>query len=296
MYFSKKQSLIVCLLLLFFALSCSEQNTSTGLSDGSSQDIASSHLSTFAQDDAANYIDNENETGHANRPRMERMDYLGLTVVSAEPANNATKVLISNQITILFSENIDPNTINESSIIFDPYINGHFGCSNSVVTFTPLENLTYDTIYKVTILNSVRDLAGNRMFEDYSWQFGTMTQDGHLRGHYIGRYFVINNVSGSTMTREDSIEWTFIDYTFHADFPSISERVFCDFSGSYNYDGNLNISIAQIATQICNIDNVPEGMFSVRWIRPEDAADTLYLTQFDIPNDRKKIAVLAKQD
>jgi len=116
-----------------------------------------------------------------------------------------------------------------------------------------------------------------------------------LRGYYEGRYFVINNVSGSTITREDIINWTFTDATHICVFPSVSERIFCDFSGSYSVEANLTLSIAQIATQICNTDDVPDGVFSVQWVRPDDAADTLYLEQFDVPNDRKKIAILARQ-
>ncbi len=116
-----------------------------------------------------------------------------------------------------------------------------------------------------------------------------------LRGFYIGRYFVINNVSGSTITREDVVHWTFTDATHICVFPSLTVRKFCDFSGSYTVESNLSLTIAQVATQICNLDDVPEDVFSIRWVRPDDAADTLYIEQFDIPNDRKKIAVLARQ-
>ncbi len=116
-----------------------------------------------------------------------------------------------------------------------------------------------------------------------------------LRGFYIGRYFVINNVSGSTITKDDVVHWTFTDQTHISDFPSISERVFCDFSGSYTVESNLTLTIAQISQDICTLDDVPEDVFSIRWVRPDDAADTLYLEQFDVPNDRKKIAVLARQ-
>ena len=116
-----------------------------------------------------------------------------------------------------------------------------------------------------------------------------------LRGYYIGRYYVINNVSGSTITREDVVNWTFTDQTHICNFPSVSERIFCDFSGSYSVESNLTLTIAQIGTQICTIDDVPENVFSIRWERPDDAADTLYIEQFDVPNDRKKIAILARQ-
>ncbi len=44
------------------------------------------------------------------------------------------------------------------------------------------------------------------------------------------------------------------------------------------------------------IDYIPEGLFAYRWVVVNDAADTLYLEQFDVVNDRKKIAILAKQE
>ncbi len=118
-----------------------------------------------------------------------------------------------------------------------------------------------------------------------------------LRGFYIGKYYVSHGLAGSTITKSDEVEWSFTDQQQFCDFivPEGSERIFCDFSGFYTVDANLNLAKPLIATQICITDDIPEGAFSVEWIRVDDGNDTLILEQTDYGEDYKKRAVLEKQ-
>ncbi|MEI6748394.1 MAG: DUF4082 domain-containing protein, partial [Bacteroidota bacterium] len=104
------------------------------------------------------------------------------TVVSVVPANNASSTLISANISATFSESIDPLTINSNTFsVTGPGsvpVAGSVALSDKIATFTPNSPLAYSSTYVATLKGGssdprIKDLAGNAMASDYSWQFTT---------------------------------------------------------------------------------------------------------------------------
>lgn len=104
-------------------------------------------------------------------------------ITSTTPVDNNTGIAVNTTITATFSEEIDASTITTTTFTLNGETTGTvFGSiiyNNHIATFTPSDNLSYNTTYTVTIKsgnNGVKDLAGNALTEDYVWCF--MTESG----------------------------------------------------------------------------------------------------------------------
>lgn len=98
-------------------------------------------------------------------------------VVSATtPANGETGVLLGRNLTAIFSEQMDPLTINSATFILRrgsvPVVGG-VSYSGVTAVFNPLTALLPSTLYTATINTGARDLAGNALAEDRLWTFTT---------------------------------------------------------------------------------------------------------------------------
>jgi hypothetical protein len=99
-------------------------------------------------------------------------------VISTDPANNATAVVLNKTITATFNKPMDPSTISQSTFIVKrgtTAMTGTVSYSANTTLFTPTVNLTPNTIYTCTITGAVKDTAGNTMSNDYTWSFTTGT-------------------------------------------------------------------------------------------------------------------------
>ncbi|MHB9119171.1 MAG: Ig-like domain-containing protein [Burkholderiales bacterium] len=110
------------------------------------------------------------------------IDTTAPTVSGTSNANGATNVPINSQISITFSEGMDPATINNTNIEMRETktaaaVPGIVAYSGVTATFVPLNTLAYDTSYILVVsggANGVKDLAGNAMTSIlYSWTTGT---------------------------------------------------------------------------------------------------------------------------
>ncbi len=91
---------------------------------------------------------------------------------------NAVDVDVNAPIIIIFSEDMDPTTINQTNIRINDGIqdiDGSATCQDANATFTPTMSLECSTTYTVSVLNGVEDLFGNSLSENYSWSFTTIT-------------------------------------------------------------------------------------------------------------------------
>jgi len=101
------------------------------------------------------------------------------TVVSTDPANNATGVCINKAINATFSEAMDSGTINTATFtVAGPAsapVTGtvSYDTTGNVATFTPASNLATNTPYTATITTGATDLAGNTLASDFVWMFTT---------------------------------------------------------------------------------------------------------------------------
>ncbi len=99
-------------------------------------------------------------------------------VISTTPANNASAVVINTKVTAVFSEFMDPSSINNSSFTLKQgtvTIAGLINYSANTAIFSPSGNLMPGTLYTATITTAVKDLAGNSLQNDYTWSFTTGT-------------------------------------------------------------------------------------------------------------------------
>jgi hypothetical protein len=111
-------------------------------------------------------------------------DITAPTVTAVSPAAGATGVVVSANITATFSENMDPATINGSTV----FLRGPSGTSvaavvtynttNRQVTLNPNANLAGLTTYTATVKGGasdprVKDVAGNALAADRTWTFTT---------------------------------------------------------------------------------------------------------------------------
>lgn len=99
------------------------------------------------------------------------------TVSSTAPANGATLVSLSTNITAEFSEDMDSTTITSSTFTLMQGANpvaGTIAYSSSIgATLNPDADLLPSTTYTATITTGAEDLAGNGLDEGYVWSFTT---------------------------------------------------------------------------------------------------------------------------
>jgi len=99
------------------------------------------------------------------------------TVLFHFPASNAGAVAINTAIAATFSETIDPTTINPQTFILKKDgvtqaagIVTYFGTS---AVFKPDANLSANASYSATVTTGVKDMAGNALAANVSWNFTT---------------------------------------------------------------------------------------------------------------------------
>jgi hypothetical protein len=113
----------------------------------------------------------------------------GPTVSSTNPANNATGVSRNNAITILFSEAMNPTTINSSTVIVKQgttVIPGTLTYSGMTAVFKPTDNLLAMTVYTVTITTGAKTVAGNSISSNVVTTFTTGTTVSTLAAVDLG--------------------------------------------------------------------------------------------------------------
>jgi len=104
------------------------------------------------------------------------VDLLRPTVTGTNPSNGQSNVPLGRLLSATFSKNMNPSTINNLSFQLrtgDESVLGTVSYSGVTATFHPIGDLLPNTVYDAVILNTVRDLAGNRMLADFAWSFTT---------------------------------------------------------------------------------------------------------------------------
>ncbi|MGB8491701.1 MAG: Ig-like domain-containing protein [Bacteroidales bacterium] len=92
------------------------------------------------------------------------------------PANNAAAVSTSAALSATFSEAMNPATINTTTFVLKQgttAVNGSVTYSGTTAKFTPSSPLAGSTTYTATITTGAKDVAGNPIVADYTWNFTT---------------------------------------------------------------------------------------------------------------------------
>jgi OOP family OmpA-OmpF porin len=98
-------------------------------------------------------------------------------VVCTNPGSNSTGWAADKNITATFSEEMDRRTINTSSFIVKngtTAINGKVTFAGTTATFDPANDLEKGVVYTATISAGVKDLSGNALTNNYTWNFTTV--------------------------------------------------------------------------------------------------------------------------
>jgi YVTN family beta-propeller protein len=97
------------------------------------------------------------------------------TVTSTTPANGATDVSLGTTIQATFSEVMDAATISSSTFLMSGGVTGTvtYNSANKVATFKPLNDLSKNTTYTVTLTTGIRNAVGNALASNYAWSFKT---------------------------------------------------------------------------------------------------------------------------
>lgn len=97
-------------------------------------------------------------------------------VTATSPLNGAVGIQFNPIITATFNEEMNPETINQSSFTVTGtagQIVGTISYSGTTASFIPTSPLTPNTTYTARISTAAKDLMGNALQEDYVWTFKT---------------------------------------------------------------------------------------------------------------------------
>ncbi|MGZ5245213.1 MAG: Ig-like domain-containing protein, partial [Bacteroidia bacterium] len=100
------------------------------------------------------------------------------TVISTDPTNGATNVAVNKKITAVFSEAMNPSTINSITFLVKDGVKSVAGVvsyGGTTATFIPSAKLLSNTKYTATITTGAKDGAGNALAGNYTWNFTTGT-------------------------------------------------------------------------------------------------------------------------
>jgi methionine-rich copper-binding protein CopC len=109
-----------------------------------------------------------------NSPIDDYQDTTAPTIISTNPADGSSEVDPLGTIEIVFSEEMDSSTINNSTITVNEGssdIQGTVSYSNLNASFTPSESLDPYNECNTTISSIVKDIDGNSLGTDYTFSF-----------------------------------------------------------------------------------------------------------------------------
>lgn len=125
-------------------------------------------VSTSIKDITGNTVENEYsisfETIPAPDTTLPMLDFVNSTLGSYSSDSKNSNVSVSNDIKIVFNENIDSSTINKSNILLNNGANYSVSLQNNkelIISFD--SNLSYETTYELELKQGIQDLAGNAL-------------------------------------------------------------------------------------------------------------------------------------
>jgi hypothetical protein len=149
-----------------------------------------------------------NEYGESDKSAQACATTLGPPVVhGTTPYGGAKNVAVDSTVTATFSEAMDPATISISTFTLSGpggAVAGTVSYSGLTATFTPSAALEHAKTYTATVTTGAKDLDGNPMQADYTWDFTTAPAQaaGNLQWTMSGD----SSVSGYA-----NVTWTLFD-------------------------------------------------------------------------------------
>lgn len=103
------------------------------------------------------------------------------TVTSTNPVNLSTGHALDRSVSAVFSEDLDPATVNTTNFTLTGpggLVAGTVSYVNKVATFNPTANLVAGAVYTANLTTGITDLTGNAMAAAYPWSFTAGTSVG----------------------------------------------------------------------------------------------------------------------
>ncbi len=101
-------------------------------------------------------------------------------VISTVPENNSSDADITTKISVTFSVEMDPESLNKDTFYIqtgDGYtlttVSGTISCSEKTAEFKPDALLKGTTVYRVTVTKDIKSIDGHSPEADYTWSFTT---------------------------------------------------------------------------------------------------------------------------
>lgn len=118
-------------------------------------------------------------------------------VISTDPANGASGVLLNKTVTATFDMAMDPLTITNASFTLkqgNTPVVGIVTYLGTVATFNPTNNLLANTTYTATIITTAKNVAGVAIADNYVWTFNTVN---NANGPVLGSMSLFGAFGGS---------------------------------------------------------------------------------------------------
>ena len=160
----------LAVLLPFLAVACGDDADIVGVNPGG----ANGSGANGSGGDASGAGGSGGDNGSGGSPAA--LDTTPPTVSSNFPLDDATGEATSAAITVTFSEEMDPLTLNDASFSLQQgtvSMPGEVTYSNREATFLPVSELDLDTRYTATVSTAAEDAAGNALEEEHTWSFET---------------------------------------------------------------------------------------------------------------------------
>lgn len=93
------------------------------------------------------------------------------TIISHSPTGEY--ISVDTNISVTFSEVMNQTSAENAFSLF-PSVSGSFSWEGNKMVFDPDSHLSYETIYTIAINTEAKDLDGNKLASEYSWQFTTI--------------------------------------------------------------------------------------------------------------------------
>lgn len=105
-------------------------------------------------------------------------DMTVLAVSTTNPSNGSTGVVLDNNVTINFNENVDCTSVTTSTVTINPSVGwSRTSCSGSQAVFAP-SGQANSTSYTVTVSTSVKDASGVFLGSNYQFSYTTVAAGG----------------------------------------------------------------------------------------------------------------------
>ncbi|HUV24109.1 MAG TPA: Ig-like domain-containing protein, partial [Methanomassiliicoccales archaeon] len=139
-------------------------------------DVFITELSTPYLIDSSSWSDGVRKVSIEANDTLGNVGYLNLTytvdstaptVMMSSPVNGSNNVSLETAIFVIFSESIDPSTIDVDSVLMVPHLNLTLTLSenDTNLSIAPSEALSYGTSYELTLTSAIADHVGNPLEE-----------------------------------------------------------------------------------------------------------------------------------